>query len=103
MEFSRTFERISFPNRDIEKRVAFSGIIYLPSRSPNLSPIRQNGRQVFRQGKESRNGRCPTLHAYPCTTTSPTIRLARQESDIASLQQCIPGAIRYIGANETLI
>ncbi|GBN38764.1 hypothetical protein AVEN_47561-1 [Araneus ventricosus] len=27
MEFSRTVERIFFPNRDIEKKVAFSGII----------------------------------------------------------------------------
>ncbi|GBN60558.1 hypothetical protein AVEN_90636-1 [Araneus ventricosus] len=35
MEFSRTFEGIFFPNRDIEKRVAFSGIIYL---SPKWSP-----------------------------------------------------------------
>ncbi|GBM00825.1 hypothetical protein AVEN_257347-1 [Araneus ventricosus] len=29
MEFSRISKRIPFPNRDIEKRVAFSGIIYL--------------------------------------------------------------------------
>ncbi|GBO12838.1 hypothetical protein AVEN_82548-1 [Araneus ventricosus] len=33
---------IPFPSRNIEKRVAFSGIIYL---SPNFSPNRQNGRQ----------------------------------------------------------
>ncbi|GBN39822.1 hypothetical protein AVEN_63647-2-1, partial [Araneus ventricosus] len=32
-EFSRTFKRIFFPNRDIEKRVAFSGIIDLSPRS----------------------------------------------------------------------
>ncbi|GBO35326.1 hypothetical protein AVEN_61647-1 [Araneus ventricosus] len=33
MEFSRTFERISVPDRDIKKRVAFSGIIYLSPRA----------------------------------------------------------------------
>ncbi|GBO05095.1 hypothetical protein AVEN_85475-1 [Araneus ventricosus] len=38
MEFSRIFKRISFPNRDIEKRVAFSGIINLSPRSPKWSP-----------------------------------------------------------------
>ncbi|GBM02581.1 hypothetical protein AVEN_178509-1 [Araneus ventricosus] len=32
MEFSRAFKRIFFPNRDNEKRVAFSGIIDLPPR-----------------------------------------------------------------------
>ncbi|GBM28106.1 hypothetical protein AVEN_176599-1 [Araneus ventricosus] len=41
MEFSRTFKRIYFPNRDIEKRVPFSGIIDLSPRSPN----RRNGLQ----------------------------------------------------------
>ncbi|GBO40757.1 hypothetical protein AVEN_189006-1, partial [Araneus ventricosus] len=39
MEFSRIFKRIPFPNRDIEKRVAFSGIIYLsPKWAPSSSP-----------------------------------------------------------------
>ncbi|GBM39416.1 hypothetical protein AVEN_97030-1 [Araneus ventricosus] len=37
------FSCIPFPSRNIEKRVAFSGIIY-------LSPNRQNGRQVCHQG-----------------------------------------------------
>ncbi|GBM66502.1 hypothetical protein AVEN_23768-1 [Araneus ventricosus] len=32
------FSCIPFPSRNIEKRVAFSGIIYLSPRSPNLSP-----------------------------------------------------------------
>ncbi|GBN55867.1 hypothetical protein AVEN_87233-1, partial [Araneus ventricosus] len=67
MEFSRTFERIFFPNGDIEKRSHF-----LES-------------SICRQGQESRNGRFPSLHAYPGKTPSPAIRLARQESDIASL------------------
>ncbi|GBO37001.1 hypothetical protein AVEN_46773-1 [Araneus ventricosus] len=35
MEYSRILKRISFSNRDIEKRVAFSGIIDL---SPKWSP-----------------------------------------------------------------
>ncbi|GBL85754.1 hypothetical protein AVEN_193198-1 [Araneus ventricosus] len=39
------FSCIPFPSGHIEKRVAFSGIIYLSRRSPNLSPNRQNGRQ----------------------------------------------------------
>ncbi|GBM59757.1 hypothetical protein AVEN_110027-1 [Araneus ventricosus] len=38
MECFRTFKRIFFPDRDIEERVAFSGIIELPPRSENLSP-----------------------------------------------------------------
>ncbi|GBN84636.1 hypothetical protein AVEN_209007-1 [Araneus ventricosus] len=63
-----------FITKDIEKRVAFSGII-------DLSPSRQNARQ----GLASRNGRCPSLHAYPCKTPTPTIRLTMQESDITSL------------------
>ncbi|GBM73294.1 hypothetical protein AVEN_7276-1 [Araneus ventricosus] len=46
MEISRTFKRIFFPDRDIEKRVAISGIIDLSPRSPNLSPSHQNGGQV---------------------------------------------------------
>ncbi|GBN62180.1 hypothetical protein AVEN_63531-1 [Araneus ventricosus] len=83
MEFSRIFKRIPFPNRDIEKRIVFSGIIYLPPRSTNLSPSRQNSRQ----GQGSQNGRCPSLHIYPCKTPSSTIRLASQKSDITSLQQ----------------
>ncbi|GBN36008.1 hypothetical protein AVEN_158732-1 [Araneus ventricosus] len=41
------FSCIPFPRRNIEKRIAFSGIIYL---SPNLSPNRQNSRQVCREG-----------------------------------------------------
>ncbi|GBO09467.1 hypothetical protein AVEN_172860-1 [Araneus ventricosus] len=79
MEFSRIFKRIPFPNRDIEKRVAFSGIIYLWPRSPNFWPSRQV--------PGSRKGRCLSLHTYPCKTPSPTIRLSRPESDITSLQQ----------------
>ncbi|GBL92959.1 hypothetical protein AVEN_54608-1 [Araneus ventricosus] len=75
----RIFNRIPVPNRDIEKRVAFSGIIYLLS-------SHQNGRE----GQGSRNGRCPSLHTYPCQTPSPTIRLARQESDITFLQHYSP-------------
>ncbi|GBN18038.1 hypothetical protein AVEN_163677-1 [Araneus ventricosus] len=63
MAFSRIFKSIPFPNTDIEKRVAFSGIIY-------LSPSRQSGRQ----GEGSRNVRCPSLHTYPCKTPSPTIK-----------------------------
>ncbi|GBN45127.1 hypothetical protein AVEN_4831-2-1, partial [Araneus ventricosus] len=63
---------------DIEKRVAFSGIIDLSPRSPD-------SRQVRREGQGSRNDRCPFLHAYPGKTPSPTIRLTRQESDITSL------------------
>ncbi|GBO05066.1 hypothetical protein AVEN_259409-1, partial [Araneus ventricosus] len=38
VESSRTFKRISSPNRDIEKRLAFPGIFELSPRSPNLSP-----------------------------------------------------------------
>ncbi|GBL75315.1 hypothetical protein AVEN_194531-1 [Araneus ventricosus] len=47
------FSCIPFPSRNIEKRVAFSGIIYLSPRSPN----RQNGRQVCRQGQGCHNSR----------------------------------------------
>ncbi|GBN18078.1 hypothetical protein AVEN_217813-1 [Araneus ventricosus] len=36
---------IPFPSGNIQKRVAFSGIIYSAPRSPNLSPNLQNGRQ----------------------------------------------------------
>ncbi|GBL82749.1 hypothetical protein AVEN_106296-1 [Araneus ventricosus] len=86
MEFYRIFKRISFPNRDIEERVASSGII-------DSSPSRQNGHQ----GQESRNGRYPSLHAYPCKTPSPTMRLARQESDVAPLQPYKNTKVNYKG------
>ncbi|GBN52073.1 hypothetical protein AVEN_106981-1 [Araneus ventricosus] len=81
MKSSSIFERIFFPNRDIDKRVAFSGIIDLSPRPPSL----QNGHQARCQGQGSQNGLCPLLHAYPCKTPSQIIRLARQESDITSL------------------
>ncbi|GBN55048.1 hypothetical protein AVEN_161786-1 [Araneus ventricosus] len=91
--YIQAFLRKPFPNKDIEKRVAFSGIIDLSPRSPNLSPSSQNDSQVRPQGQGSRKGRCPSLHTYPCKTPFPTVRLARQESDITSLQQyyALPG------------
>ncbi|GBN65786.1 hypothetical protein AVEN_223711-1 [Araneus ventricosus] len=61
-------------NRKIEKVIAFSGIF-------DLSSSRQNGRQ----GQGPRARLCPSLHTYPCKTPFPTIRPARQESDITSL------------------
>ncbi|GBL81535.1 hypothetical protein AVEN_143784-1 [Araneus ventricosus] len=45
------------------------------------SPSRQNGHR----GQGLRHGRCPSLHAYPYKIPFPTIRLARQQSDITSL------------------
>ncbi|GBN76298.1 hypothetical protein AVEN_57233-1 [Araneus ventricosus] len=64
-----THSSISLPNGDIEKMIAYSGIFDLSPRPPKLSP---------RAGVQA--GRCPSLHAYPCKTPSPTIRLARQEA-----------------------
>ncbi|GBL88697.1 hypothetical protein AVEN_195676-1 [Araneus ventricosus] len=58
------FSSIPFPSRNIEKRVAFSGIIYLSPRSPNLSPNRQNGRHVCRQGQ----GAITVAEVTPCLT-----------------------------------
>ncbi|GBN55765.1 hypothetical protein AVEN_132763-1 [Araneus ventricosus] len=89
--FSRTLKRIFFPNRDIEKRVAFSGIIDLSPRSPNLSPSSSGSLGV--QARPS--------HTYPCKTLFPNIRPVRQESDIALLQQYIletvhSGLFQYI-------
>ncbi|GBN06622.1 hypothetical protein AVEN_192320-1, partial [Araneus ventricosus] len=49
------FSCIPFPSRNTEKRVAFSGIIYLSPMSPN----RQNGRQ----GQKCHDSRCGLLHA----------------------------------------
>ncbi|GBO29582.1 hypothetical protein AVEN_265578-1 [Araneus ventricosus] len=45
------------------------------------SICRQNGRQ----GQGSRPDRFQSFHTYPCETLFPTIRLERQESDIAFL------------------
>ncbi|GBM48933.1 hypothetical protein AVEN_18432-1 [Araneus ventricosus] len=45
-----THSSISSPNGDVEKMIAYSGIF-------DLSPSYQNGRQVRRQGQESRPGR----------------------------------------------
>ncbi|GBO28097.1 hypothetical protein AVEN_175676-1 [Araneus ventricosus] len=67
-ELSITVKRISSPNRDIEKRIAFSGIF-------DLSPSRQYGRQVCRQGQRSRLGCCQSFHTYFCKILFPTIRL----------------------------
>ncbi|GBN34321.1 hypothetical protein AVEN_162879-1 [Araneus ventricosus] len=72
MEFSRTSKRIFFPNRDIEKRVAFSGIIDLSPRSPNLSP---------KSGVQARSSL-----TYLCKTLFPNTRLVRQERDTTFLQ-----------------
>ncbi|GBO44926.1 hypothetical protein AVEN_225093-1, partial [Araneus ventricosus] len=72
---------ISSPNGDIEKMIAYSLIFDLSPMSPHISPSRQNGCQ----GQGSRPDSCPSLHAYPCKTQFPTIRLARKESDITSL------------------
>ncbi|GBM98248.1 hypothetical protein AVEN_228440-1 [Araneus ventricosus] len=79
MEFSRTFKPIFFPNRDIEKRVAFSGIIDLSPRSPKWSLSSSP-----RSGVQARPS-----HTYPCKTLFPNIGLVRQESDITFLQQYI--------------
>ncbi|GBM66675.1 hypothetical protein AVEN_258629-1 [Araneus ventricosus] len=65
---------ISSPNRDIEKIIAFW-------ESSICRQTLQNGRQ----GQRSKLGRCRPFHVYPCKTLFPTIKLARQESDIASL------------------
>ncbi|GBL97505.1 hypothetical protein AVEN_162963-1 [Araneus ventricosus] len=58
---------ISFPNRDIEKIIAFSGIF-------DLSP---------RSGVQPRS--LPAFHTYPYKTLFPTIRLTWQESDTTFL------------------
>ncbi|GBM66344.1 hypothetical protein AVEN_240493-1 [Araneus ventricosus] len=55
--------RISAPNRDIQKIIAFSGIF-------DLSPDFQNGRQ----GQGFRPGHCRSFHTYPCKTLFATIR-----------------------------
>ncbi|GBN44096.1 hypothetical protein AVEN_200748-1 [Araneus ventricosus] len=81
MELSRTFKRIFFPNRDIEKRVEFSGIIDLSPRSPNMSPKGSLSLSP-RSGVQSRPS-----HTYPCKTLFPDIRLVGQESGITFLQQ----------------
>ncbi|GBM37909.1 hypothetical protein AVEN_88110-1 [Araneus ventricosus] len=54
-ELSSTVKRISSPNRDTEKRIAFSLIF-------DLSPSRQYGRQVCRQGQRSRLRCCQSFH-----------------------------------------
>ncbi|GBO30990.1 hypothetical protein AVEN_217587-1 [Araneus ventricosus] len=63
-ELSSTLKRISSPNRDIEKRITFSGIF-------DLSP----SRQVCRQSQRSRPGCCQSFHTYTCKILFPTIRL----------------------------
>ncbi|GBN39404.1 hypothetical protein AVEN_261449-1 [Araneus ventricosus] len=70
------FSCISFPNRNIEKKVAFSGVIYLSPRSPNFSPSRQNGRQVRDPGTGAfRHSMLNLVKLFP------TIRLTLLGSD----------------------
>ncbi|GBN94456.1 hypothetical protein AVEN_69690-1 [Araneus ventricosus] len=49
MEFSRTFKRILFLNRDIEKIPAPVRSHISSPKSPNLSPSRQDGRQAHQE------------------------------------------------------
>ncbi|GBM52750.1 hypothetical protein AVEN_238723-1 [Araneus ventricosus] len=84
-ESSSTFKHISSANREIEKIPAPLRSHISSPKSPNLSPIRQDGRQVCHQGQESRSGCCRSSHTYSCKTLFPAIRLTLLGSDFPCL------------------
>ncbi|GBN63210.1 Eukaryotic translation initiation factor 2A [Araneus ventricosus] len=77
MQSSSTFERISSPNRDIEKIPAPLRSHISSPKSPNLLPSRQDSRQVY----WSKPGCCQSSNTYPCKTLFPTTRLTFLGSD----------------------